>query len=563
MPDTAISAARLRADESGSGGFAPDARTMPDLVRELSERLPHRPAVITDEQTVTFAEFEEQSSAVAAALLACGVGRGDAVAIWIPNQPEWLACMAGAARIGAMAVPLNTWFKDDEAHYVLEHSEAKVLIAADQVRGQDLHASVGRICRAVTEASNGALRDAALPQLRHVIQLGPRRHPGARSWSVFLSAGGDRAAVNRAGDRVEETDPLYLLYTSGTTAEPKAVPLTHGHCIANGHALGVRQGMGPDDRSWLVQPLFWALGAMNMLFSTWTHGAAVILQRVFDAGTGLQTIERHRATHTFAVGNISSALLAHPQCKETDLSSLVKGVSLFSHADRVAAYEGLGMTDFVSVYGSTETHGSCFCASHTDSIDLRMADNGPIMPAWEARLVIPGTDEQVADPSQPAELTVRGRLAPGYWKAPEQTSKAFDAEGWFHTGDVVRVTPEGRLVFVSRQSEMIKTGGINVAPAEVESVLMRHPAVGQAHVVGVPHPTKGEQVVAVVNDTRTDGEELRAWMAERVAAYKVPARVLCVSDTAIPRLATGKIAKRKLRGQVAAELGIATGVTDP
>ena len=527
-------------------------RTVGELLTDLALDSPHAQAIVSPHGDRTFAELDGQSEQVAAALLAAGVRKGDVVALLAPNTPTWLEVMAGAARIGAVIVPLNTWYKDDEIRWVLRHSHAKVLISVDRVRNQDLHASIGRVAPSVeqpyAEQSNGRLTDPNVPDLERIVALGERRHRGSLSYDEFLDAG--TAALDLVAEHaasVTPEDPLYLLYTSGSTARPKGVLLLHGYALENAWHIGQRQGVEPVDRTWLVQPLFWALGGVNMLFSSWTHGSSVVLQDVFDAEEGLRTIERYGATRAYAIGNISQALLAHPYFPDADLTTLRKGVALFSPADRRIASERLGMDIFVSIYGSTEMHAVSFSENFSSPLEERLASNGTTLPGWEAQLVRPGTDERVHDGE--GELVVRGRLSPGYFEDLEQTAAAFDADGWFHTGDLVSVDEFGRLEFLARITEMIKTGGINVAPPEVEDVLARCPGVRSAHVFAMPDPVKGEVVAAVVvpdGPRAVTPASVRDWVAGRAAAYKVPARVVLADEDQLPRLPTGKIAKRRL-----------------
>lgn len=534
----------------------PSARTLGELVRELARSYPLGTAVTHTTGSLDFAELDEQADAVAAGLIAVGVGRGDVVAILAPNQPEWLVIAVGAGRIGAVIAPLNTWYKDDEIRYALEHSGAAILFSVDHVRNQDIHELVGRVFPAIHSEKIPLLRDSVLPELKAIVEFGPRRHRGAQSWDEFLSRGAQsRAEVPVAEQEVNPTDDLLIVYTSGSTARPKGVLLQHGHCIENAYSIGARQGLMPSDRTWMVQPLFWALASVNMLLSAWTHGSSVVLQTVFDAGEALEIIERYQVTRAYAIGNISQALVMHPNFADADLNSLTKGVSLFSPADRRMAYHDLGMTHFVSLYGSTENHGACFSAHWRDPLDARMADNGTLLDGWESKLVIPGTDEPVAANVDTGELIVRGHLSSGYFKDPGQTALAYDGEGYFHTGDLVRIDKQGRLEFISRFTDIIKTGGINVAPAEVEEILSRHPDLRQAYVLGMPDPVKGEVVVAVVEARgAVDEASVRSWVAERAASYKIPSYVLFITDERIPRLPNGKVAKKQLRNLVSHEL---------
>lgn len=516
--------------------------TLGALIRSQARSRPSALAVREGAVQLTFRELDREADRLAAGLIDLGVCHGDAIALLLPNSAEWLIATVGAARIGAVTVPMNTWYQEDELRYALAHSGAVALIVAERVGRHLLYEKVERVCAGLgTERPGGE----AAPDLRTVVILGERKR-GTITWGELLARGRPES-VAPAEEVVQASDDLFIIYTSGSTARPKGVRLQHGAAIENAFLIGARQGVEAADRTWLVQPLFWALAAVNMLLSSWTHGSAVVLQRFFDAREGLELIEQAGITRAYAIGNISHALIALPEFPDANIESLTKGVALFSPADRRIAVTQLGMRSFVSLYGGTETHGVCFSADYRDPLEQRMQDCGSALPGWTWRLADPETGALMKEKSGRGEVLVRGRLARGYHKDPAQTQAAFDSDGYFHTGDIVEIDAHGRLEFVGRVGEMIKTGGISVSPADVEETLSAHPGIVQAYIVGIPDPVHGQVVAAVIEPRGgLDPDGVRRWLKARAASYKVPRLVRMVSADEIPRLSNGKVARKLL-----------------
>jgi fatty-acyl-CoA synthase len=526
----------------------PAARTFGGLLRELASRWPERPAIAYAGSRTTFRELDRQVDELARGLLALGVRYGDTVSVLAANRPEWLLVAFAAARLGAVLAPLNTWYKDEEIAYALERSRARVLFAVPRLRRNDYAAMLERLLPELREPAT-ELRSARFADLRHVVGLEGRAHRGGLGLADVLEAGravpdGDLRAAEEA---VRPEDMVFVLFTSGSTAAPKGVQLHHGAAIVNDFNIGERQHLGPDDRLWLVTPLFYGLGAVNALPAAWTHGSCLVLQETFDAGEALEIIERERATVYYGFGNMTRALLDHPSYAERDLSSLVKGVTGFSPEDKRLAIEDLGVRRCCSVYGLTESYGNCTLTDADDPLDVRLHTQGLPLPGWDLKIVEPGT-ERALEPEAVGALLIKGYLTSGYFRDPQGTAEAFDADGYFRTGDLARIDEAGRLRFHARLKEVIKVGGINVSAREVEELIDEHPRVRQVHVVGVPDPVRGEVIVAFVEPVGgLREEEVRAYVAERAAGFKVPAHVLLRTDAQLPRVASGKVPKFRLR----------------
>ena len=523
----------------------PAARTYGALIRELAGRRPDRPALSYAGTSISFRELDRQADRFARGLLALGIRRGDIVSVLSGNRPEWLYVFLGAARIGVVVAPLNTWYKDDELAHGLEHPRSRALFAVDRLLRQDYAAMLGRLA-------------GRLPDLEATVEL-TGHIPGAVTLDAFLERGASvsEGALRAAEEAVRPDDLALLLYTSGSTARPKGVRIHHDHTIENCFEIGERTGFDGDDRLWLAVPLFYGLASVNALPAAWTHGACAVLQETFDAGDALALIERERATVYYGFGNMTRALLAHPDFPHRDVSSLEKGQTGFSPEDKRLAIAELGVTRCSSPYGLTESYGNCALAGAADPVEARLQTQGLPLPGWELRVVDPGSERELPQ-GVVGHLLIRGHVTSGYFRDDEATRAAFDDGGFFRTGDQALIGPDGRLRFHSRLKEMIKVGGINVSPVEVEAIIESHPDVRQVHVVGVPDPVRGEIVVAFVEPAvpGLGPESVRSYVAGRAAAFKAPAHVLMRRDDQLPRVASGKVPKHLLRDEAIRELGL-------
>ena len=525
----------------------PRSRTLPDLLDEMARRYPEREAVVGAGDRLTYREWRARARDLAKGLLRLGVRRGDTVALLMPNRPEWLVIDFAVALLGATLVPISTWSRPRELEYVLNHCDAATLITVARFLGQDYLAALDTI-------GPGSDR---LPRLRHVVTLGGDRRPGVMRLEGLsdLGAAVSDAELDACQRAVTPHDIPYILYTSGTTSTPKGVQLQHFGLIENMFAIGERQHLGPDDRLWMGISLFWGFGCENALLAVMTHGGSVVLQEQFDAAEALALMERERCSVYYGTPNIAIALTEHPDRARRDLSALRTGAAI-GPATSMQMVMDLGATQICNVYGLTECYGNCTVTDARDPVDVRLHTVGRPLPGMDVRIVDP-TSRRELPPGQVGEIVIRGYMTPGYYKDPEKNAAAFDADGFFHSGDFGAFDADGRLRFRGRMKEMVKTGGINVAPLEVEEVLLGHADVEQAYVVGIPDPRKEEILVAVVvlKDGRdvTD-ETLRAFCRERLAAFKMPQHFRFVKRSELPVTASGKVQKVALRETLAAGL---------
>ncbi|MEW6440120.1 MAG: AMP-binding protein [bacterium] len=530
----------------------PRSRILSDLLDEMAARHARRPAIIADDRQVSFREWARLSETVAAGLARLGAARGDHVALLATNSPEWLYVAFGILRLGAVVAAFSTWSRSWDLEYELRHSEASILVLLDRFRNRDFLADLKALVPEIETAAPGGWRSERFPRLRHVVVIGLSAPRGAMTLDQLIAVGADAPPPPTApGLGPSAGDTAYLLYTSGSTARPKAVRLIHYSLIENGFNIGERVGVRPQDRVWVPVPLFWSYGAANATMASLTHGAAMVLQESFEAGRALDLIERSRCTVAYTLPNITLALIEHPAFRPARTASLRTGLTIGSPEDLRLAMKGLGASRMCSIYGATEVYGNCCVTPHTDEEALRLTTQGPPLPGVTLKVADPETGEALP-PGEVGELWVKGYVTPGYFKPSEEDAAALTPDGFFRAGDLGLVGTDGRLRFRGRFKEMIKTGGINVSPQEVEDFLNTHPAVRQAAVVGVPHPAKGEIVAAFIRSVpgeSPEADELQRWCKERIAGFKVPALIAFLEE--LPMTDTGKLFRRRLR-----ELGV-------
>jgi fatty-acyl-CoA synthase len=512
----------------------PASRTVPDLIDELARAFPDREALVGSGQRYTYRQLRTEVRRIARGLAALGVRRGDKVAILMGNRPEWLIADFAITLLGGVMVGVNTWATARELEYVLDHSDTRFLIAVDRFLKHDYRALLA------------ALR---LPQLERIVGLGDAL-PG--SWLRYADLGSlgaqvAEAAVDAAQRAVAPDDVAYLLYTSGSTSAPKGVQLQHYALIENMWQIGERQKVTEHDRLWLAVSLFWGLGCENALFNVLTHAGCVVLQEHFDAGEALALIERERCTLFYGTPNMAQALHEHPDRARHDLSSL-RGGATIGTPEQIMRVVELGAREVCNIYGLTETYGNCNVADAADPLEKRLASVGRPLDGVDQRIVDPQTGRMLPR-GEVGEVRVKGYVTCGYYKDPARTAESFDEHGYFRTGDLGVADADGSLHFRGRIKEMVKTGGINVAPVEVEEVLMSHPGVHAAFVTGVPDPQRDEVLAAVI--VRKAGatlseEDVCAFCRKALAAYKIPRLVRFVAEHELPLTTTGKLQKNRL-----------------
>ncbi len=535
----------------------PRSRTLGGLLKEIADLTPNAPALFYHGDVISYAQLYAESVRAAKAMLALGIRRGDRVGVLLGNRPEWLIMSFGAAHIGAVFAPMNTWYKQTELAWAIRHGGLRLLVSASRFIKTDYAALFNLMIPELRRATPGSLRAESFPQLTALAFVGPAPD-GALSWDGLLNLASSvtDAAFQAATAAVTPDDTAFILYTSGSTAEPKGVLLQHGHAIENGFDMGERRFVNAQDRVWLGTPLFYSLGSINAMPVALTHGASIVLQDHFEPGAAIETIRTTGATVYYGTGNMTSAMLDHPDYEQRKIATLKKGnAGTYPEYKRMTLVE-MGISLASSAYGLTESYGNATVAHADDPIEAKIATNGTPLPGTELLIVDPTTQRPLAQ-GETGLILLRGHVAQGYYQNPQETQRSFRADGFFDTGDLGHLDPAGRLIFHSRLKEVIKSGGINVSPLEVEQLLAQHPHIREAYVVGVPDKTRGELIVAFVDAKQKVSEaEVREFAKERAASFKTPHHVLFRTEAQLPRLATGKVAKYRLVEDAIAELGL-------
>jgi acyl-CoA synthetase (AMP-forming)/AMP-acid ligase II len=517
--------------------------SIPAMVRDVARRDPSGEAVVADARRVTFAELGARASDAARALIASGVEPGDRVAVWAPNSIEWIVAALGVTTAGGVLVPVNTRFKGAEAAHVLGRSSARALFTVRGFLDTDYPALLA-----------GA--GVQLPSLAHTVVLDGPAGDGAIGWREFLARGDavPAATVDERVTRLGPDAPSDVVFTSGTTGSPKGVVMTHGQTLRAYLDWCDWADLRPGDRYLVVNPFFHIFGYKAGVLACLMRAATIFPIAVFDPGAVLQLVERERVTVLPGPPTLYQALLEHPDRAKRDISSLrlaVTGAADIPVELIRRVREELPFERVLTGYGLTEA-GTVTGSRPDDDFDHVAATVGVPWPGFEVRTV----DRSGADvpAGEPGEVLVRGEtVMRGYLDDPEATAAAIDGDGFLHTGDLGTLDADGYLRIVGRIKDMFIVGGFNAYPAEIENLLLRHPRIAQAAVIGVPDTRLGEVGMAFVvpaPGATLDRADVVEWARANMANYKVPRFVEIVD--ALPTNATGKVVKDELRARASA-----------
>ena len=535
--------------------------TISGALDAAAARYPERPLILADDGDHSYADVNAAADRLAAGLVALGVQPGDHVAMVMANYPEFVMVKMAIARAGATCVPINYLFRQNELGYVLEQSDARVLITMDRFRDLDYLGALDNLAPG-WETEGGGQR---IPRLREVVVFAPDREvpAGARSLGDLAALGGpgELAEVRRRARAADPAAPADVIYTSGTTGMPKGVLLTHDMLLRTAYASAYTRAFQDGRRIMFALPLYHVFGYVEATLAVLFAGGAVLPQLQFDAAESLASIERHRIDEVMFVPTMTLAVLDEAKCSARDLSSLSVCFSSGGQSPvRIwqDILDTLGVEELFTAYGQTETTASTTCVHPGDPLELLATTHGRYKPAGVAGDPTLGgclAEYKTVDPAtleaQPfgvqGELWARGPIiTPGYYNKPEETAAALTADGWLRTGDLGRVEADGTVTLTGRLKETFRCGGEQVMPKEIEDLLTTHPAVELAHLVGVPDERMGEIGCACV--ILRDGEmvsagELIGYCAENLARFKVPRHVLFIDAKEVPVSATGKVQK--------------------
>lgn len=525
--------------------------TVSELLARHAEQRPRDLALIATGRQVTYAELSAEVHAFARGLTALGVGRGATVGLLCTNRLEWVVTTLGTVVAGARVAAFNTWSRRWDLDHMLRDAGCEVLVCLTGFGVTKLEPLLRDLVPEAFGSPEPGWRSAAYPKLRELLLVdGAVPAPGARAFASVLAEGARVSDGASAASLSSPEDTALVLYTSGSTARPKAVPLQQGVALEHGFDVGERMGVTSQDRIWLPVPLFWSYGGANALMVSLSHGCCLVLQETFDPGEAIQLVETHGCTVAYTLPNITAAVTSAPAFSPTRVATLVKGMTIGSRRDVLAAATELGVESICNAYGSTEIYGGCCVTPHEWPLERKSESQGPPLPRIAVR-IRDSVSDATLPPGEIGEICVRGQVTRGYLGQPEESRRAFSDSGEYRTGDLGYLDTEGNVYFQARATEMIRSGGINIAPAEVEEFLLTHPDVLQAAVVGADDEKKGQVPIAYVTVVEASGpreQDLKAFCQDQIASFKVPARIV-VSTSPLPTTDTGKLARSKLREQ--------------
>ncbi|WP_069839372.1 AMP-binding protein [Bacillus sp. F56] len=529
--------------------------TIGRLLEQTAEAHPHRDAVVYPDRNIryTYAQFDSLCCQTAKGLMRMGIGKGDHVAIWASNIPEWLAVQFATAKIGAVLVTVNTNYQAHELDYLLKQSDAAALIIMDSYRGTSYPDIVNSLIPELKEAKPGQLKSERYPFLKTLIYIGNKRLPGLYHWDDIerLAKTMTDAELEARMNSLDKDDVINMQYTSGTTGFPKGVMLTHFNVINNAANIAECMALSAQDRMCIPVPFFHCFGCVLGVLACVSVGAAMIPVPEFDPVTVLKTVEKEKCTALHGVPTMFIAELHHPDFDAYDLSTLRTGIMAGSPCPSEvmkAVIERMGMKDITIAYGQTEASPVITQTRANDSFIRRVETTGRALPHTEVKIVEPGTCQEVQRGVQ-GELCTRGyHVMKGYYKDKEATRKAINHDGWLFTGDLAVMDEDGYCRITGRLKDMLIRGGENIYPREIEEFLYRHPAVLDVQVVGVPDAKFGEEAAAWIklkDGKSVSSDELKAYCKGKIARHKIPRYVIFTND--YPMTASGKIQKYKLR----------------
>jgi fatty-acyl-CoA synthase len=545
------------ANDAGTSPVPPwfAKRTIGSLLDERARRDGPREALVFEGRRSSFAELAHDVDVLARGLIQLGIEPGEKVSLWMMNRPEWIHAALAVMRIGAVLVPINTRFRREDAAYVLGQSDSTTLIIAARSGPIDYLGMVRALLPTLGSDGVGA---SNLPALQRVIVLDEAEVPGTIAWSSVVRAGA-RVSQDTLRARMSATDPdatAFIIYTSGTTGFPKGVMHCH-NIVRNVVDRAFRMAITPADTILMYLPLYHLFGFSEGMLMSLATGARQVLTETFDSGECLLLLERERATilHGFDTHfkDLLEAYRRRPCKTATVRTGLLAAGMSSSIPIALEARKVFGR--FLSGYGMSEL-GAGVTLSALDSSEEQCTEaSGYPAPGYEIKIVEPTTgDEQ--PPGTPGEILVRGYMVmQAYYRKAEETAKTIDPDGWLHTGDMGLIRSDGHLRFMGRYKDMLKIGGENVDPLEIEAYLASHPAIATVAVVGLPDARLSEVAVAFVRVAPTHkltAPEVIEHCRGKIASYKIPRHVVFVEE--LPMTGSGKVQKVKLREEARRKL---------
>lgn len=529
-------------------------RTIGDWLELWAKTTPDKDCIVYSDRNLRFSwnEFNSRVDNMSKGLMELGVTKGSHVGIWAQNVPDWLTYLFACAKLGAVAITVNTNYKSHELAYVIENSDMHTLCMTDGVPGNDYLQTIYNLLPELKTSERGNLKSEKFPLLKNVIYIGHEKLRGMYSSSEVLLLGTmtDDTDYLKLKSTVNCHDVVNMQYTSGTTGFPKGVMLSHHNIANNGYLTGEHMKFTQEDKLCICVPLFHCFGVVLAVMNCLTHGSAMVMVERFDPLITLASIHKERCTAVYGVPTMFIAELHHPMFPLFDMSSLRTGImagALCPVELMKQVSEKMFMT-ITSVYGLTETSPGMTQTRVEDSFETRCTTVGADYEFTEVAVIDPATGEVCPDGVQ-GEMCCRGyNVMKGYYKNPEATSEAIDKNGFLHSGDLGVKDPDGNYRITGRIKDMIIRGGENISPREIEEFLYHMPGVKDAQVIAVSSPKYGEDVGVFIiphDGAQLEKEDVKEFCRDKIARYKIPRYIFFVNE--YPLTGSGKIQKFKLR----------------
>ncbi|WP_053362956.1 AMP-binding protein [Bacillus sp. FJAT-27251] len=527
------------------------------MLAERAREIPDQEALVYPDRGLryTYREFNAVCDQVAKGLMALGIQKGENVAVWATNTPEWVSLQFGTGKMGAVLVTVNTNYRSSELEYLLRQSDSTTLFLIEDYRGNSYIDTIFELCPELKTCEPGKLESKRLPLLKNVIVLSENKYDGVFNWSDILEMAGktNNEELQARQDSLDYNDVINMQYTSGTTGFPKGVMLTHRNLVNNAYNIARCMELTVADRLCIPVPFFHCFGCVIGTLACVSVGATMVPVQEFEPEQVLKTVEQEKCTALHGVPTMFIAELNHPNFEKYDLTSLRTGVMAGSNCPIEVmknVMNKMNMREITICYGQTESSPVITQTRTNDPVELRVETVGRALPDVEVKIVEPGTSRELPYNTQ-GELCTRGyHVMKGYYRNPDATREAIDEDGWLHTGDLAVMDENGYCRITGRLKDMIIRGGENIYPREIEEFLYTHPKVLDAQVVGVPDEKYGEEVMAWIilkEGVTATAEEIKEYFTGKISRHKIPRHIFFTD--AYPMTASGKIQKFKLREQ--------------
>ena len=529
-------------------------KTIGEVVDETAKKYPDHDALVYIEHglRLTYKEFKEEVDTLAKSLMALGIKKGDHIAVWAYNVPEWVLLQFASAKVGAVLVTVNTYYKAKELEYLLKQSDTTTLFLVEEFKDVNYVDVVYKVAPEIKKCKPGTLNLENLPFLKNVVFIGNAKHEGMLPFKDLLKLHtkiSDSDLLNRQ-ESCDIHDTINMQYTSGTTGFPKGVELTHYNIVNNAYYVGEIMGMTEYDRMCIPVPFFHCFGCVLSTLNCVIHGSAMVPIEIYNAEEVLQAVEAEKCTALQGVPTMFTAELCHPNFANYDMSSLRTGIMAGASCPievMVDAMSKMNLREITIAYGLTETAPVLTQTRRDDPVQKRVETVGKPIPNVEVKIIDPESGKELL-PGKSGELVARGfGIMKGYYKMPEKTQEVI-RDGWLHTKDLAVKDEDGYFSILGRIDDMIIRGGENVYPREIEEFLYTCEKIQDVAVVGVPNKKYGEEVCAFIKireGMETNEEEIKNYCKDGISRFKIPKYILFTED--FPMTASGKIRKIDLR----------------